>query len=62
MANQVVQAMKGVAGDPGVHVVFRVVVHVPVKEADKRMERESSATEPVIRGVMLQADVLGVVA
>ena len=39
-----------------------VIIHVPVEELHERIDRERAAAEPEIGHVILQADVLRVVA
>ena len=62
VADEPVELGEFVAGDGGVHVVFGVEVHVPIEEADDRVEGEGAATEAEVGDVVLEADVLGVVA
>ena len=57
-----VQLAEPVARHAGVHVVFDVVIHVPVEEAEERIQDDRAGAEPKVWHVVLQADVLGVVA
>ena len=60
--NRLMQFRQIVARHRSVHVVFDVVVHVPVEKPEKRIHSECPAAEAEIRNVVLQADVLSVVA
>ncbi len=51
-----------VAGNGGVHVMFNMIVHVPVKKLDDRISGEGAAAEPKIGYLVLQADVLRIAA
>ena len=51
-----------VARDGGVHMVFSVVIHLPIKEPDNRVQGKSPAGAAEIRDVVLQSNMLGVVA
>ena len=62
MLNHAVQSSESVARHGSVHMMFGVVVHVPVEEADEWMKDDGPATQAVIRDIVLEADVLGVVA
>ena len=60
--NLLMQLAEVVARHRGVHVVFRVVVHLPVQEAEERIQQDGPAAKPVIRHLILEPGVLGVVA
>ena len=62
MFYQFVQLAQPVARNRGIHMVLRVVIHVPVEEPCKRIQNESSTAKSEIRHFILQANVLCVVA
>jgi hypothetical protein len=56
------QLTKPIAGDGGIHVMLRVVMHLPVEKTEKRIQRDGAAAQPKVWDVILQACVLAVVA
>ena len=60
--NRTMQEAEIVAGNRGVHMMLGVVVHVPVQKLNNRVYGERPTAEPEIRHVVLQTDVLRVVA
>ena len=54
--------MRGSAASYCIHVVLDVVVHLPVDEANERIQGKRTATQSIIRYLIFQADVLRVVA
>ena len=60
--NERVQFFQIIARHGGKHVVLDVKIHVPVEELDKAIEREGTAAEAEIADLILQADVLGIIA
>lgn len=53
---------KIVARHRRIHVMLGVIVHLPVMEARHRMEGEGAAAQTEVRHMILQPDVLRVVA
>ncbi len=43
-------------------MVFGVVVHVPIEELHQGVEGKGPAAEPEVRHIVLQTDMLGVIA
>ncbi len=62
MPDESMETRKIVAWNGGIHVMLRVEVHLPVKETHNRAERKRAAAEAKVRHVVLEADVLRVVA
>ena len=62
MLDHAVELAQPVAGHRGEHVVFGMVVHVPVKELDEGIEVDGAAAEAEIGYFVLEADVLGGIA
>jgi len=62
MLDKLMQLSQVVAWNANVHVVLRVVVHMPVEKTDDRVRDERSAAETKVGCIVLQADMLGVVA
>ena len=62
MTNGCVQFPQVVTGYRRVHMVFDVVVHVPVEESDERCEDHGSGVQTEIVNVVLEPDMLRVVA
>ena len=62
MFNEAVQPAKAITGNRGIHVMLGVIIHVPVEKFRQRIQGERPAAEPEIRDVILQADMLRVVA
>ena len=60
--DRAVEPAEAIAGDGGEHVMLDVIIHVPVDELHKGIERESAATETEVGHVVLEADVLRLVA
>ena len=62
MTDHFVKFAEIVAWHGGIHVVLNVVVHLPIEESKDWIEREGAATEAEITDIVLEADMLGVVA
>ena len=62
MADHFVKLAEIVAGHRGIHVVLDVVVHLPIEKSNHRVECECAAAEAEIADIVLEADMLGVVA
>ncbi len=60
--DQLMQATEPITGDRGVHVVFRMIIHMPIKKLDYGVDRKGPATKPKVGDVVLKTDVLGTVA
>jgi len=56
------QSPKVVAGNPGEHVVFGVVVHVPIQKRQNWIECERPTANPKVGVFVGQTDVLGRIA
>ena len=61
MFDQFVEFSEVIARNGCVHVVFDMVVHLPVKEADDRMNGEGAAAEAEVINIVLEASMLCVV-
>ncbi len=57
--DRLVHAGQGVVGDHREHVVFDVVVHVPVDEPHRRRQQDGAAVQAVVEDVFGKARVLG---
>ena len=62
MLDHFVKFAEIVAGHGGIHVVLDVVVHLPIEKPNHRVECEGAAAEAEIADIVLEADMLGVVA
>lgn len=62
MADHFVKLAEIVAGHGGIHVVLDVVVHLPIEKPNHRVECEGAAAEAEVADIVLEADMLGVVA
>ena len=56
------QAGQIVARDRSIHMMLGVKVHVPVEELHQRIDRKRPAAQPEVWDIVLQTDVLRVVA
>ena len=61
MFNHVVQLAEIVAGDGGIHMMFDVVIHVPVQKAQKRVENDGARIQAIIADIIRESRVLGFV-
>ena len=59
LCNHLAEPLQVVAGDSGIHVVFSMIVHVPVKEFEEGIETDRAGTKSEIRDVVLEPPVLG---
>jgi len=59
--DEAMQSAQVVAGDADIHVVLRVIVHMPVQETDYRIQRKCAGIEPKVGDIVLETDMLGVV-
>ena len=62
MFDRLVQAAEMVAGHRGVHMVLGMKIHMPIEEADQRIKRERPAAKTEIGDLILEADMLRLVA
>ena len=62
MFDQSVEFPQVVTGYRCIHVVFDVVVHVPIEELEEWIEQDGPAADSKIGHVILQPDMLGGVA
>lgn len=56
------KSAQSVTGNRRIHVMFDVEVHVPVEKLDDRIGGKGAAAESRVSGVILESNVLGVVA
>jgi hypothetical protein len=56
------QLSQTIAGHGSIHMVFYMVVHVPIQKLDKRIEIDGSTAKPKVRDLVLQTDMLSRVA
>ena len=62
MSDHGVKFAKVVAGHGCIHVVLNVIIHLPVEKPDNWMKIERAATKAEIIHVVLEPDMLGIVA
>ena len=62
MLNRLVEAFQMITRHRRIHMMLRVVIHLPVKKTEHRVEYNRAAAQSKIRHIVLQAHVLRVVA
>ena len=62
LANQRMQLRQPIAGNGSIHVMFCVVMHVPVEKAEQRIQGDGATAEAKVRHIILQAGMLTVIA
>ena len=58
VTDSLMQRAQTVARHGRIHMVFGVIIHMPVKKLDKRVEIDGPTTQPEIRHVVRQTNVL----